>query len=117
MIFAGPPPGRVTICHWGEGENQYEEVTLPIPALAGHIQHPEDIIPPTPEFPGLEDGQNWPVGQELWENGCEVAEPTPSPSESLPSTGGWDTAMFLLLFGLTMVALGYLLVNHEGRRR
>jgi hypothetical protein len=113
LVPAGPPEGEVTICHWNEGESQYVQETLPLPALAGHAQHSEDIWPPVEGWP---DGKNWDVGQPWWEAGCEV--PTaPTPTPPLPSTGGWDTAVFLLLFALVLVSLGWILVKHEGRQR
>ena len=113
--WAGPPSDEVVICHWDEGANQYEQLTLPVPALAGHLQHPEDVIPPVPGYPGLEDGQNWDVGEPWWEAGCEQPI-VPTPSPTLPTTGGWDTAAFLLLVALTLGSLGWLLLKHEGRR-
>lgn len=110
----GPPGELVVVCHWDDGANQYEQLTLPLPALAGHAQHPEDIWPPVPGWP---EGKNWDVGQPWWEAGCEVpTAPTPTPTESLPTTGGWDTATFLLLCALVLGSVGWLLVRHEGRR-
>lgn len=95
-MHTGIPPGEIIICHWNEGESTYVQQQLPIPALAGHEQHPQDIWPP---LDGATDGQNWTaLGQVIWENGCE-----------LPETGVDSVIPFLLLFAAAMIAVGLLI--------
>jgi hypothetical protein len=79
----------VTICHRTISRtNPYNQITVTIPQANGHaalhtgpIFTPGgprpwgDIIPPIPALP---DGQNWPDGQGILANGCEV-EPDPGP--------------------------------------
>ena len=79
----------MTICHrTNDRTNPYNQITVTIPQANGHaaehngpIFTPDgprpwgDIIPPIPGLPG---GQNWPEGQAILDNGCEV-EPDPGP--------------------------------------
>ncbi|MGY2082601.1 hypothetical protein [Blastococcus sp. SYSU DS0539] len=43
------PPGKITICHsTGSAENPYVSITVSEKALAGHVEHGDDIIPAPP---------------------------------------------------------------------
>jgi hypothetical protein len=83
------PEPKVTICHRTfDRTNPYNQIVVTIPQANGHAALHEgpifttdgprpwgDIIPP---IPGLPNGQNWPEGQGLLNDGCE-AEPDPGP--------------------------------------
>jgi uncharacterized repeat protein (TIGR01451 family) len=111
---------QVTICHATSSEkNPYVQNH---PAIAnngdlqgGHLDHPDDIIPPytyTDENDAVQQfpGQNWGEdNQAIWENGCNVVEPEPPTPPTqiavvkiLPSGNG----TFDLKVGDTTVAAG-----------
>lgn len=87
---------RHSICHaTGSESNPYVLIT---PSEAGvfngHLgddhQDGEDIIPPF-EYQGEEYSQNWPEGQTIFENDCEVPEEAP-PATAPPTTTSSSTS-------------------------
>lgn len=108
-VASAVPADKVQICHaTGSVSNPYIVTQVDISSvdeegnqfLNGHGDHtgpifdpdnpPEswgDIIPPitNPDtgttFPGL----NWPAGEAIWENGCQVPTMSPSPTETSPT--------------------------------
>ena len=91
------PELKVTICHRTNSRlNPYNQIAVAVSGIigpAGHDTHtgpifsPDvqdwgDIIPPIP--PRLPDGLNWPAGQAVLDNGCEVKPDVgPLPSASI----------------------------------
>ncbi|MGI9623209.1 MAG: LPXTG cell wall anchor domain-containing protein [Acidimicrobiales bacterium] len=67
--------GKVTICHRTESEsNPFVAITIAENAIGGHLNHAEDVIPPTESQPG----QNWP--SDIVDENCNPLEPTPEPT-------------------------------------
>lgn len=77
----------ITLCHaTGSESNPFVQITVsPEGAYNGHIDHQdvEDIIPPF-EFQGQMYSQNWPSGQAILENGCEIPVVEEPPTEEPP---------------------------------
>jgi hypothetical protein len=102
----------ITICHWTDG-GMWEAITVNHNALEGHQNH-FDIWPPVPD---VTQGQNWPVGEDVYINGCALqAQPSPSPSPgpSLPESGAGVLA--LLLLATLLVAVGLCLIDRSGKQ-
>lgn len=87
------PHNKVTLCHATNSEkNPYVQITVNANGSAsGHLGHQggRDIIPPfTYNDHGEEKsfgGQNWDAaGQEIWNNGCQPADPDPDPEPGSP---------------------------------
>ena len=86
----------MTICHrTADPTNPYNQITVTIPhARTGHadLHHGPifrpggprpwgDIIPPISSLP---NGQNWPEGRDILNNGCEIPpDPGPLPSATI----------------------------------
>ena len=83
---------QILICHaTGSESNPYEGITVALAGLDGHGDHPSDIIPPllTPPTPG----QNWDTtGQATWENNCQQATVSPTPTETTVTPTPTETA-------------------------
>ncbi len=65
---------KVRLCH-ATGNDRWVSIEVSQEgALIGHADHPEDVIPPFGDFPGL----NWnDTGQETWDNDCTKQAPEP----------------------------------------
>jgi uncharacterized repeat protein (TIGR01451 family) len=102
---------KVTVCHaTGSAGNPYVQLSDPVKQIFsenGHANHPDDIIPP---FDYIDDngdqqhypGKNWDAtGQAIWNNGCEVPPPTPTPLPIQPIVKCVDDngSSFLAIFG------------------
>ena len=89
------PAQKVTICHRTfDRTNPYNHISVTIPFAKGHadehngpIFSPDgprpwgDIVPPISSLP---EGQNWPEGRDILDNGCEVPpDPGPLPSAAI----------------------------------
>jgi len=62
---------QVVVCHW-DG-TQLTQMGFNVNGIGGHIQHDEDIIPPTPNLPA---GKNWTTaGKTRYVNECGAALP------------------------------------------
>lgn len=76
-------PHKATICHATSSEtNPYVKLTVDYSAIDGqkkndHSHHVGDIIP---SVDGVNIGQNWTEGQEIWDADCQIAE---EPAEDL----------------------------------
>ena len=82
--FAGD---KIDICHaTGSDSNPYVK-NQPDKSgdVAGHDGHPNDIIPPFYYKDGLYPGKNWDTaGQAIYNNNCNVPQPTPIPTDVPP---------------------------------
>jgi hypothetical protein len=113
---SAPVEEKVTLCHATAAvKNPYVVITVAVSAADGDLgndkgkgdhyaEHngplfdPEvnsngddwgDIIPP---IDGIHDGLNWTdEGMALWEAGCKVATPTPTPTETTPTPTPTET--------------------------
>ena len=114
MVLAGgsataAPAEKVQICHATGSEsnpyvvNQVDSSSIDEEGnkfLNGHGDHigpvfdPDDpqkswgdIIPPitNPDTGTTFDGLNWPAGEVIWLNGCQVPTPSPTPTETSPT--------------------------------
>jgi hypothetical protein len=77
------PPGRVTVCHW-KSSGGWNQIEVSVSALEGHSQHDLDIWT---AVPGLTPGMNWPVGEGVYDNGCQIiTDPSPTPTATPTAT-------------------------------
>ena len=97
MTVSATPPSpdhKVVICHaTGSQSNPFVQLDVDIASSGfvegGHINHPNDIIPPyvhgTFHFPG----KNWNAqGQAIWAFGCKEPAAGTSPSQSAGASPG-----------------------------
>lgn len=106
---AAVPADKVQICHaTGSDSNPYIVTQVDVSSvdeegnqfLNGHGDHtgpvfdpddPQDswgdIIPPitNPDTGTTFDGLNWPAGEDIWLNGCQVPTSSPTPTETSPT--------------------------------
>ena len=87
------PADRIDICHAASStSNPYVKATVDVNStdLSGHESHTGplfeegmtsgwgDIIPPIAGI--LPEGRNWPAGQAILENNCNLVKPSPTPT-------------------------------------
>ena len=87
---------KVTICHATASEkNPYTQNSVDASSinneknkyLNGHGDHERDIIPPFLYETSSFEGRNWDDrGKEIWSKGCNVVEPSPTPSPTVTPT-------------------------------
>ncbi len=88
---------KIRICHATSSEtNEYEEITIAKSAVVhAHIEHQdtEDIIPPF-DYHEASYSQNWPSGEDTWNNECETPnqEKNPEITISKSNNAGSDKA-------------------------
>lgn len=81
---------KVKICHATSSEkNPYTQNEVDASSinneknkyLNGHGDHERDIIPPFTYESSSFEGRNWDdAGKKIWENGCNIVEPSPTPT-------------------------------------
>ena len=81
---------KVKICHATSSEkNPYTQNEVDASSinneknkyLNGHGDHERDIIPPFTYESSSFEGRNWDdAGKKIWENGCNLVEPSPTPT-------------------------------------
>ena len=108
---------RITICHWDDG-GHWNAIEVSTNALSGHDNHEVDIWP---SIPNVTAGKNWPRGEAVYLNGCQidaevVPTPSPSPSSSLPDTGA-ELAMGFTILSFIMIVVGLLMVARSDKRK
>lgn len=108
-VASAVPSDKVQICHaTGSVSNPYIVTQVDVSSvdeegnqfLNGHGDHtgpvfdpddPQDswgdIIPPitNPDTGTTFDGLNWPAGEDIWINGCQVPTSSPTPTETSPT--------------------------------
>lgn len=81
---------KVKICHATSSEkNPYTKNEVDVSSinneknkyLNGHGDHERDIIPPFTYESSSFEGRNWDdAGKKIWENACNIVEPSPTPT-------------------------------------